>query len=83
MVRSLVDLNRSLGSAMTCFFLELTDAEGLFLSLCRVIETPWGNWRAGRRQDLASALLREVLYYNGSGQQQYTDTLYLVLTKGI
>ena len=62
MVRSLVVLNLSLGSASTCFFFELTEAEGLFLSLCRVMGTPIGNEMAGRRHELVSALLRDVLY---------------------
>lgn len=64
MVRSLDVLNLSLGSASTCLFFELTDAEGLFLSLCSVMGTPIGNEIAGRRHDRVSALLSPVLYYH-------------------
>ena len=63
MLRSLVDLNLSLGSAIIALFFLLTVAEGLDLSLEKDSEIPVGNCRAGRRHALASALDSEVLYY--------------------
>lgn len=61
-VRSLVDLNLSDGSANICFFFELTVALGFDLSLEKPSETPTGNCSAGRRQARASTFDNVVLY---------------------
>ena len=63
MVRSLLVLTRSDGSIIIAFFLDLTDAESLPLSLEKVIVIPTGIWKAGRRHARASLLDSEVLYY--------------------
>lgn len=61
-VRSLVDLNLSLGSEIS-FFREVPPAEGFARSLENVCGTPTGKCNGGRFHDRASCFDRDVLYY--------------------